>query len=105
MVSLVIPLSGFQPFCDKIDIPFGRPDAGRRLLLERVQDVHGFLEPNCVHRSIRVSVVRLDDLQHARTEPLPGLRRWRNTAELRDTESVAHVLLDRRRKAQEIALG
>jgi len=44
MVFLVIPLSGFQPFCDKIDIP-------------------------------------------------------------RDTESVAHVLLDRRRKAQEIALG
>jgi len=22
MVFLVIPLSGFQPFCDKIDIPF-----------------------------------------------------------------------------------
>jgi hypothetical protein len=57
-----------------------------------------------VYRSIRVSVVRLDDLQHARTEPLPGLRCRRSTAELRDTESVAHVLLDRRRKAQEIAL-
>src|SRR3954466_10873246 len=39
MVFLVIPLSDFQPFCDKIDIPFGRPDAGRRLLLERVEDV------------------------------------------------------------------
>jgi hypothetical protein len=48
--------------------------------------------------------VRLDDLQDARTEPLPRLRRRRGTAELRDTESVAHVLLDRRRKAQEIAL-
>src|SRR4029077_21029527 len=91
-------------FCDKIDIPLGRPDAGRRLLLERVQDVHGFLEPNRVHRSIRVSVVRLDDLQHARTEPLPRLRRRRGTAELRDTKSVAHVLLDRPRKAQKIAL-
>jgi hypothetical protein len=27
MVFLVIRLSGFQPFCNKIDIPFGRPDA------------------------------------------------------------------------------
>jgi hypothetical protein len=63
-----------------------------------------FSNRNRVHRSIRVSVVRLDDLQHARTEPLPRLRRRRGTAELRDTESVAHVLLDRRRKAQEIAL-
>ena len=40
-----------------------------------------------------------------RDRALPRLRRRRSTAELRDTESVAHVLLDRRRKAQEIALG
>jgi len=72
MVFLVIPLSGFQPFCDKIDIPFGRPDARRRLLLERVQDVHGFLEPNRIHRSIGVSVVRLDDLQDAGPSPFRG---------------------------------
>jgi hypothetical protein len=58
-----------------------------------------------VYTSIRVSVVRLDDLQDARTKPLPRLRRRRGTAELRDTESVPHVFLDRRRKAQEIALG
>jgi hypothetical protein len=57
-----------------------------------------------VHRSIRVSVMRLYDLQDARTERLPRLRRRRGTAKLRDTESVAYVLLDRRRKAQEIAL-
>jgi hypothetical protein len=74
MVFPVIPLSGFLPFCDKIDIPFRRSDAGRRLLLERVQDVHGFLESNGIHRSIRVSVVRLDELQHARAESLPRLR-------------------------------
>ena len=61
--------------------------------------------PNRVHRSIRVSVVRLDDLQDARTEPLPRLGGRRGTAELRDTECVAHVLLGRRRKALEIALG
>ena len=71
----------------------------------RAGRIHRFLEPELVHRSIRVSVVRLDDLQHARTEPLPRLRRRPSTAELRDTKSVAHVLLDRRRKAQEIALG
>jgi hypothetical protein len=62
-------------------------------------------ESNGVHGSRGVSVVRLDDLEDARTEPLPRLRRRRGTAELRDTESVAHVLLDGRRKAQEIALG
>ena len=70
----MIPLCRLQAFGDEIDIPVRRPDAGRRLLLERVQDIHGFLEPNRVHRSIGVSVVRLDDLQDARTEPLPRLR-------------------------------
>jgi hypothetical protein len=54
-VFLVIPLSGFQPFCDKIDIPFGRPDAGRRLLLERVQDVHAL--PRRASASISSGVV------------------------------------------------
>jgi len=62
------------------------------------------LESDRVDGTIRVSVVRLDDLQDARTKPLPRLRRRRSTAELRNTESVAHVVLDRRRKAQEIAL-
>src|SRR5688572_6065819 len=81
MMFLVIPLSGFQSFCDKIDIPFGRSDAGRRLFLERVEDVHRLLEPDRVHRSIGVSVVGLDDLQDAWTKPLPRLRRWRGTAE------------------------
>src|SRR6185436_18036983 len=67
----------------------------------------GRTPPSRIERCTRldgVSVVRLDDLQNARTEPLPRLRRRRGTAELRDPESVAHVLLDRRRKAQEIAL-
>ena len=61
MVFLVIPRSGFQPLRDKIDIPFGRPDTGRRLLLERVEDVHRLLEPEGEHRSIGVPVVRFDD--------------------------------------------
>jgi hypothetical protein len=39
-VLLVIPLGSSQPFGDEIDIPFGRPDPGRRLLLERVEDVY-----------------------------------------------------------------
>jgi hypothetical protein len=37
-----------------------------------VKDVHRLLEPNGVYRSIRVSVVRLNDLQEARTESFPG---------------------------------
>ena len=49
--------------------------------------------------------MRLDDLQHARTESLPRLRRRRGSTELRDAEGVPHVLLNRRGKAEEIALG
>ena len=56
---LMILRSGSQAFGDEINIPFGRPDAGRRLLLERVQDIDRLLEPNRVYGSIRVSVVRL----------------------------------------------
>ena len=74
-------------------------------MLADVEDVHGFLEPNRIHGSTRVSVVRLDDLQHAGTKALPRLRRRRGSAKLRDTESVAHFLLDRRGKAQDVALG
>jgi len=62
-------------------------------------------EPNRVHRSIRVAIVRLDDLQHTRTEAFPRLRRRCGAAELRYAEGVAHVLFDARGKAQKIALG
>lgn len=91
-MHLIILRSGFQAFGDEINIPFGRPDAGRRLLLERVQDIDRLLELNRVHGSIRVSVVRLYDLQHARTEPFPWLHRWRGSAELRDAEGVTPYL-------------
>src|SRR5262249_22122494 len=40
-----------------------------------------------------------------RTETFPRLRRWRRSAELRDAESVPHVVLHRRGKAQKVALG
>src|SRR3990172_11371600 len=59
---LVIPLGDFQAFGNEIDIPLGGSDAGRRLLLERVEDVYRLLESNRVDGSIRVSVVRFDDL-------------------------------------------
>jgi hypothetical protein len=52
MVFLVVPLSVFQPFCDKIDIPFGGPDAGRRFLLKRVEDIHHLLESNGVYKYV-----------------------------------------------------
>src|SRR5687768_11136417 len=70
-----------------------------------MEDVDRLLEPNRIYGSIGVAVMRLYDLQNARTETLPRLRGRRCAAELCDPESVAHVLLDRRRKAQEIALG
>jgi len=105
MVFLVISLRLFQPLLDQIDVSSGGANAGRRLLLERVKHVHRLLESNRVHRSIRVSVVGLNNLQHAGTEAFPGLRRWRCAAELRNAESVPHVVLDRRRKAQKVALG
>src|SRR5207247_5370274 len=52
--------------------------------LERVEHVQRLFESNRVHRSIGVSVVRLNDLQHSRAEPLPRLRRRRGSAELSD---------------------
>ena len=67
--------------------------------------VHRLLEPNGVDGSIRICVVRLDDLQHARTEPFPRFRRPRGPTELRNAEGIPHVFLDRCGKAQEVALG
>ncbi len=37
----------------------------RRLLLERVQDVHGFSKSHCIDRAVGVPVVISDDLKHA----------------------------------------
>lgn len=37
-----------------------------------MKNVHGFLESDRVHGSIYIPVVRLHDLQHARTEPFHG---------------------------------
>ena len=73
--------------------------------LEGVEHVQRLLKSNRVHRSIRVSVLRLHDFKHAWTEALPRLRCRRGSTELCDTEGVSHVLLDRRGKAQEVALG
>src|SRR5262245_56296285 len=95
----------FQSLLDEIRVSLGSTDSRWRLLLERVEDVYRLLESNRVHRSIRVSVVGLNDLQHARTEPFPRLRRRRGSAELSDAERVPHVVLHRRRKAQKVALG
>ena len=85
---LIISFSGFQSFGDKINVPLCGSDARRRLLLERVQDVHGFVKSNRVHRPKRVSVVRLHDLQHARTEALPRLAVGEVPPKLRDAEGV-----------------
>ena len=49
--------------------------------------------------------MRLDDLQDARTEPFPRFRRRSGSTELRNAEGISHVFLDRRGKAQEVALG
>ncbi|HJZ73117.1 MAG TPA: hypothetical protein VKE51_15335 [Vicinamibacterales bacterium] len=69
---LEISLRLFQSLLDQIDVRLGRPDAGRRLFLERVKHVHRLLESNRVHRSMGVSVVRLDDLQHTGPRPFHG---------------------------------
>jgi hypothetical protein len=105
IVFLVISPRLIQPLPNQINVSLGCPDSGRRLLLEGVEDVQRLFESNGVHRSIRVSVVRLNDVQHTRTEAFPWLRRRRGSAELGDAERVPHVVLDRRWKAQKIALG
>jgi hypothetical protein len=40
IVLLIISFGGLQPFGDVINIPLRGSDTGRRLLLERVEDVH-----------------------------------------------------------------
>jgi hypothetical protein len=81
---LVIALRSFQSFLNKVHVSFGRPNAGWRLLLEGVKHIHRFRESNRVHRPIGVSVVRFNDLQNARPEPLLRLRRRRYPTELSD---------------------
>src|SRR5205807_1345470 len=65
---------------------------GRRLLLERVQNIDRLFETDGVHGSKCVSLVRFDDFQHTKTEALPRLRRRRSSAKLRDAEGVPHII-------------
>src|SRR5580704_11723898 len=75
IMFLVILRGGLQALAHELDILLGRPNTGRRLFLKRVKDVHSLLKSNGVNGPIRVSVVRFDDLEHARTELLPRLCR------------------------------
>jgi hypothetical protein len=55
IMFLVIALRLFQSFLDKVHGSLGRPDAGRRLLLEGVKHIHRLCESNGVHRPIGIS--------------------------------------------------
>lgn len=101
---LVIPFGGLQALGHEVNVPLGGPNAVGRLLLKRMKDVNRLLEPNRVDGSIRISVVRFDDFQHAWPEPLPRLCRRRRSAELRDPKGVSHVVLDRSGEAEEVTL-
>jgi hypothetical protein len=57
MVLLAIVLSGSEALGHQLDVSPRRPNAGRRLLLERVQHVHGFRELDRVDRSVRIARV------------------------------------------------
>jgi len=81
----------FSISSDQIDIPFGCPDADGDFSGTRGERT-GLLEPNRVNGAIRVSVVRLDDLQYARTSPFTASPSSGPT-ELRNTEGVSHVFL------------
>jgi len=94
IMFLVIALRLFQSFLDKVHVSFGRPNAGRRLLLEGVKHIHRLCESNDEHRPIGVSVVRFNDLQNARAKPVPRLRRRCHPAELSDAQRIAHVVPD-----------
>ena len=67
----------------EIDVRHPCGDALGLFLLEHVEDIHGPLESNGVHRAIRRVVVILDQFEHARpSEPLQGLCRDRRVAML-----------------------
>jgi hypothetical protein len=104
MVFLVVSLRRSEALFNEIHVSLGRPDARRRLLLKSVQHVHGLREPNGIDRPVGVPVVGLDEFQNAGPEALPRLGVRGNAAELRNAKSVAHVVPDRFRETEKVAL-
>lgn len=69
-----------------------------------MEDVNDLVKPDRVDRPIGVATMILDDLEGASTLALPGFRLRMLAAELRQPESMAHLVLHRRGKAQEVPL-
>jgi hypothetical protein len=90
---------------DEFDIRSGCPHSFGRLFLERMQNVHRFLESDSVNRSVSVSRVVLNYLQHARTLSLPRLSRSVFPAELGDSQGCADAVFDALRKRKEFSIG
>ena len=74
-------------------------------LLKRVQHVDRLLKAHRIDGSIRIALVRLDDLHHARTQPLPRFRRRGYASELRDAKGIPDVVLYPLRELEQIPLG
>ena len=58
-------LGDFQPGANDVDVPFWRGDPALALLLEAVQDEHGFLELHGVDGAIRAAGIVCDNLERS----------------------------------------
>src|ERR1043166_106708 len=105
IAGLIILLCRLEPARDEIDIDLRRFDALRRLFLEGMQHVHDLPEPPRVDRPVRVPIVVFDHLEHAGSLTFPGFGRGVLAPELRHAKGIAHFVLHRLRKRQEVALG
>jgi hypothetical protein len=84
---------GLQPLVNQIDIALGCPDSARRFLLKRMQNVNSPLKSHCVHRSVCISLITLDDFENSRSLALPRLRRRKRSTKLGYPERITNLIL------------
>jgi hypothetical protein len=92
-----------QPDANNIHVLFRRGDSAFALLLETVQDEHGFREFYGVDGAVRAASIVFDDFQNAgAAEALERLRRVVPVAMLREVEGVAEELPHVERELQQV---
>ena len=79
-----------------------RADSGRGLLLETVQNVNGFGEPDGIDRPIGVASVVLDDFENAGAFAFPRLGHRRFSTDLHQVERIPEIVDHLGRKFEQV---
>ena len=95
----------FEPFADKVDIRLGSANARGRFFLERVEDIDKSLKAHCIDGPIGVALKALDEFEDAGPFALPRFGGGVFASKLGDTERIAHLAHDIRRKVEKVGLG